>query len=325
MIDQLSRKDRTILYELDLNSRQPYSKLAKKLKMGKDALISRIKKLEEQGFISGFITMINPNKFGLTSCRFIVTLQNTTPEMEQEISAYLVRSKQTPWVVRVEGNWDFEIWYLCESVNEAYQFWEKFEKKFGNYVERMKFSIWMGVKYFGRAFLLEGKFSEIKEQLASGPQKLKISRTDFEILRLLVYNARIPIFEISQRLGISTKTVTKHIKRLEKEGVIVGYRLAFGLNKLGIQYFNVHLTLQNMEQKKEREFQEYVFRHPNVIYDNIILGGEGFALSVQTFTHEDLRKLINDLKQRFGLYIRKYFVVQFVEELKFSFMLPPGR
>jgi Lrp/AsnC family leucine-responsive transcriptional regulator len=322
---ELSRKDRTILYELDLNSRQPYSKLAKKLGMGKDALIARIKKLQEKGFIRGFITMINPNKFGLMSCRFLVTLQNTTPQIEKEIDTYLINTKQTPWIVRVEGNWNYEIWYLCESVNEANVFWEKFERKYGNYIEKMKFSIWMSVKYFGRAYLLDNKLSEIKEQLASGPQKLKISKIDYEILRLLVYNARIPIFEISQRLGISTKTVTKHIKRLEKEGVIVGYRLGFGLDKLGIQYFNIHLNLQNMDKKKEKEFQEYIYTHPNVIYDNVILGGEGFALSVQTFSHGDLRKLIQDLKKRFGRYIRKYFVVQFVEELKFSFMIPPAK
>lgn len=320
----MSRKERTILYELDLNSRQPYSRLAKKVGMGKDALISRIKRLGDKGFIKGFITMINPNKFGLTSCRFIVSLHNTTPEIEDEIGNFLMKTREIPWIVRVEGPWDFEVWYLCESVNEANAFWDGFMERFGNYVEQMKFSIWMGVKYFGRAFLLDNRFSEIREQLATGPQKLKITKTDFEILRLLVYNARIPVFEIAQRLGISTKTVTKRMKRLEDKGVIVGYRLAFGLDKLGIKYYNVHLKLQNMTKEKEKEFMEYIYTHPNIVYDNVILGGEGFALSVQAFSHEELRALISELKERFGMYIRKHFIVQFVGELKFSFMLPPA-
>ncbi len=324
MKEDLSLKERTILYKLDLNSRQPYSRLAKELGIGKDALAARVRDLEARGFIKGFITMINPNKFGRMSCRFIVSLHNTTPEIEEEIGEFLVKTKETPWIVRVEGGWDFEIWYLCESVNDAHAFWGRFEAKFGNYVESMKFSIWMSVKYFGRAFLLDNHLSQIREQLASGPQKLKITKTDFEILKLLVFNARIPIFEIAQRLGISTKTVTKRMRRLEEKGVVVGYRLAFGLDKLAIQYYNVHLKLQNMDKNKEKEFLEYVYCHPNVVYDNVILGGEGYALSVQTFSQSELRSLINGLKKRFGPHIRKYSVVQFTEELKFSFMLPPS-
>ena len=324
MDQDIGLKDRTILYELDLNSRQPISRLAKKLGMGKDALTARIRRLEKEGFIKGHITMINPNKFGLTSCRFEITLRNTTPDIEDEIGRFLVNTKEAPWVVRVEGHWDFEVWYLCESVNEASRFWDRFEARFGDYVEKMKFSVWMGVKYFGRAFLLKDRLSEIREELASGPQKMKITRTDFEILRILVFNARMPVFEIAQNLGISTKTVTKRMKYLEEKGVIVGYRLAFGLDRLGIHYYNVHLSLHKMDKEKKKEFMAYIYTHPNVVYDNKIIGGDGFALSVQTCSHEELRGLIRKLKERFGIYIRKHFTVRFVEELKFSFMLPPG-
>ncbi len=318
----LSLKDRTILYELDLNSRQPLSRLAKKVGLGKDALAARIRRLEEEGFIRGYITMINPNKFGLTSCRFIISLSNTTPDIEQEIGAFLKNTREIPWVVRVEGPWDFEVWYLCESVNEASDFWNRFEARFGSFVENMKFSVWMGVRYFGRAYLPANQSSEIREQLASGPQKMKISGTDIRILKMLALRARMPVFEIAQRLDISTKTVTKRMRELEKKGVIVGYRLAFGLEKLGIKYFNIHLSLQGMDKEKMARFMEYVYRHPNVVYDNQILGGEGFALSVQAFSHDELRGLVKDLKERFGANIRKHFIAEFTEELKFSFMLP---
>lgn len=53
-----------------------------------------------------------------------------------------------------------------------------------------------------------------------------------EILRLLQENGRMSDKEISERLGISEKTVTNTVKKLEKEGVLVGFRALFDDSKL---------------------------------------------------------------------------------------------
>lgn len=320
MDGQLSRKDRTILYELDLNSRQPYSALAKKLRLGKDALIGRINWLRREGYIKGFTTMINPNKFGLTDCKFLVNYRNTTPEIEDEIADFMRKTKEIPWSVKVEDRWDLEIWFLAETINDAYDFWEKFRKKFGKYVESMRFGIWMNVRYFGRAFLIEGRQSEISELIATGPQKTKISDTDLRILRLLASDARMPVYQIAEKSGVSSKTVTKRIKRLESEGVITGYRLNFGLEKLGANYYNIHINFHEMDKEKRQEFDEYIRMQPNIVYDNVVLGGSDIELSVQTTSDEELRRLNEDIKRRFSGSIRDYFTVKFTEELKFSFI-----
>lgn len=53
-----------------------------------------------------------------------------------------------------------------------------------------------------------------------------------EILRLLQENARMSEKEIAERLGISEKTVNNTVKKLEKDGVIVGFRALFDDSKL---------------------------------------------------------------------------------------------
>ena len=45
---KLDRKDYRIMHELDLNSRQSYSEIAKKVGLNKDSVINRINKLKKE-------------------------------------------------------------------------------------------------------------------------------------------------------------------------------------------------------------------------------------------------------------------------------------
>ena len=53
-----------------------------------------------------------------------------------------------------------------------------------------------------------------------------------EILRLLQENGRMSDKEIAERLGISEKTVEKTVVKLEKDGILVGFRALFDDSKL---------------------------------------------------------------------------------------------
>ena len=53
-----------------------------------------------------------------------------------------------------------------------------------------------------------------------------------EILRLLQENGRMSDKEIAERLGISEKTVKNTVGKLEKDGVLVGFRALFDDSKL---------------------------------------------------------------------------------------------
>jgi DNA-binding Lrp family transcriptional regulator len=53
---KIDLKDRKILYQLDINSRQSYSQIAKKVGLSKTVLVYRINRLKEKGVIRKFYT-----------------------------------------------------------------------------------------------------------------------------------------------------------------------------------------------------------------------------------------------------------------------------
>jgi len=74
---KLDLKDKKLLYQLDINSRQSYKEIGKKIGLSKDAVSYRIKQLQEEGIIRQFHTVIDVGKLGLISFRLYLKFQNT--------------------------------------------------------------------------------------------------------------------------------------------------------------------------------------------------------------------------------------------------------
>ena len=81
----LDMKDRTILHELEIDSRQPISRLAKKVRLSREAVSYRMKKLAESGVILWFRADINITRLGFTYYRLHLRLHNVNKKKEQEL------------------------------------------------------------------------------------------------------------------------------------------------------------------------------------------------------------------------------------------------
>ena len=55
----LSKKDKQVLKELDINSRQSISQIAKKTHINKETVNYTIKKLEKDEIIQGYFSLVN--------------------------------------------------------------------------------------------------------------------------------------------------------------------------------------------------------------------------------------------------------------------------
>jgi len=117
MTVKLDLKDRKILYQLDLNARQSSGQIAKKVGLSKEVVGYRIKKLEKDGVIKSYYTIIDTSKLGYFSFRIYIKLMGTTPEVEEKIIKYLVNDKDTFFIVDVDGPFDIAcgVWVREQS------------------------------------------------------------------------------------------------------------------------------------------------------------------------------------------------------------------
>jgi len=315
----LDLKDRKILYELDTNSRQSFNEIAKKVELSKDSIIYRINKLKEEGIIKQFHTVIDVGKLGYISFRLYLKLQNTTPQKEEEIIEYLKKQKIVTWLVSIDGEYDLGMAVYVKTIKEMNELWKDLTKKYVNYIDKKWLAIFTKVSYFPRAYLLDKKQNFDEYIFVTEPESIDLDQKEIELVRLLATDSRISVLDLSQKLKLTPKTISTKIKELEEKKVIVGYRTMFDLEKLGYQYFKLHINLHNTTDEKIKLFRNYVRSHPNIIYDNEVLGGDDLEIEIQATTLQEFREIIEDIKKRFSEMIKDYRHMTFFKEYKFLF------
>jgi DNA-binding Lrp family transcriptional regulator len=312
---KIDLKDRKLLHELDLNSRQPIRELARKIGLSKNAAIYRLNKLCRLGVIKKFQTLVDVGKLGYISFKLYIKLQNVSPRKEREIINYLKCDKRVLWIVSVEDGWDINTWIVCKTIHEMNDLWKTFTSKYRNYLDKKRLNILTKVTYFSNNYMPGGvrkSFVFITE-----PKKVKIDRKSEGILRVLVSNSRTSNLEIGGKLGISSKTVAKKIREMEKEGIISCHKLMLDLGKIGYKYYKIHILMHNVTPEKEERLRDYVSNHVNVVYTSEVLGGDDIEIELYVKSVEELREFISDIKEKFTSTIRSYEIMLYYEVHKY--------
>ena len=161
---KIDKKDRKILYQLDLNSKQSLAQIGKKVGLPKNVVAYRINRLTEQGIIKQFYTVIDASKLGYISYRIYLTFQYTNPEKEQEIQDYFLNNKYIWWMGSIEGKYDLGMHIWVKDIQEFNNFWNETLKKYRHYFEKQIITLDFQTRYCKYSYLLDEKqvFQKLK-------------------------------------------------------------------------------------------------------------------------------------------------------------------
>ncbi|CAJ37830.1 Lrp/AsnC family transcriptional regulator [Methanocella arvoryzae] len=111
---------------------------------------------------------------------------------------------------------------------------------------------------------------------------------DKKILSALARDGRTPHVDIAAECGITRQTVASRIRRLEKEGIIKGYRAVVDMEKIGLNsFFILFLKLDVTDQATIKSFIDTLKEDPHVIMD-VSVTGEWDAMLLLAF--KDVRE-----------------------------------
>ncbi|MEW6328770.1 MAG: Lrp/AsnC family transcriptional regulator [Candidatus Micrarchaeota archaeon] len=323
MVYKLDVKDRLLLYELDVDARQGYSTLAKKVGLSKDAVAYRMKLLERAGVIRNYIAIIDIARLGYITAGAFLKLHETTHEAEEGIISYLKKHPKVAWVVSSDGNWDINFMLWVKTVYEYEGFWREFLSKFRRYIARNWFYIITRLHHFRRGYLLAGTKrapKPLKPVVIGVGEEAELDHLDLKILGILAPNARTSLIEIASKANVSPKVVAYRLKKLEREKVILGYRIGMNLEQIGMMYCKLHLYLRNLSEQRARELFEYVCSIPNIFYIDEKLGGADMELELEVESPERFREIIADLRHRFSDVLKEHEPLVYYKEHKLVYL-----
>lgn len=319
MVVKLDLKDKKILHELDTNSRQPVSLIAKKVGLTSEGINYRIKRMEREGIISGYQTVINLSKLGVIQFKLVLSFHYIS---EKELVLIINELKKKDYIKNIGtsfGNWDLIVSMETENYFNIDEIKNEVLSMFGRSVRNKSISILGETNVFSRDYLLDRKGKVNSKIIMDGSEKVMLEELDMKILKKISINSRMSLVNLATYLKSTVRIIEYRIKQMEKKRIISGYRISIGYDKLGIRFYKCFLHLGNTETKRIKELENYFKNHKNIIHDVKVLGNWDYEPEFEVFTEEDFEKALFDMKERFNDIISRVDVVTVRREYKFVY------
>lgn len=150
----------------------------------------------------------------------------------------------------------------------------------------------------------------------------ELDKIDRQILATLQDDARIPITDLAERVGLSVTPCNERVKRLEKEGVILGYhaRLNPHMLELSLLVF-VEIKLAAKSGAIFEKFKREVVKLPSVLECHLVSGDFDYLVKARIPKMSDYRTLLGDILLTLpGAQESRSYIV--MEEVKETLDLP---
>ncbi|MBN9116349.1 MAG: winged helix-turn-helix transcriptional regulator [Pandoraea sp.] len=143
-----------------------------------------------------------------------------------------------------------------------------------------------------------------------------LDRLDRRILALLQQDGRMSMKDLAEQVGLSITPCIERVKRMERDGVIMGYYARVNPAALGAALLVfVEITLDHKSGNMFDQFRREVLRIPEVMECHLSSGDFDYLIKARIREMSEYRKLLGDiLLQLPGAVQSKSYVV--MEEIK---------
>jgi DNA-binding Lrp family transcriptional regulator len=294
MEQKLDKIDKKILAELDKNCRISDSELAKKVRRSRQTVAYRVRRLTEEGLITGFITSINPNKMGYQLFKIYLKLKNI-PERKAVLMDHLRKLTSVYWMGESDGSWDLVFAVYAKEMYEFYEIKNQIFSLFKDIIVDLYGDVLLDVKQYPKMYF----DSEISKPAEFGGFTVnnELDALDHNILGFIIDNARATTLEIAVKVSSTPTTVATRLKKMEKLGVIIQYRIGIDLIKLGYEHYKAIIVTESYSKDEEKQLLEYCSHIPQIQYfiRNLWQIEPEFVVR----TYDEYYMIINKLKERF--------------------------
>jgi len=309
---KLDEKDLKILRELDINYRTPFTQIAKKVKLSKNAVIKRFEN-KLRHLVSHASIGFNHEKIGYKMIKVYYSLNYYDEEIEKKIIEVVKDHQNIIWVARYYGPFDISIALLVKDFNQLMIHLNEFNESLLEVINNKRIELISKQFYFRHEYIHKNPTKKIQIYENYNGPNIKISKADKKIITSIINEPRKNIIQISEETGLNTKTVTSRIKDLEKKGIITGYFPTF--NNTELKYDTFKLMIQIRGGKDSKKFEEYLMKIRNIKHIRKMIGYWDYEIDMIYQSNDELHKEIEEMKKAFPRLFKKIDIASFEKRI----------
>ncbi len=124
----------------------------------------------------------------------------------------------------------------------------------------------------------------------------ELDRLDRRILSTLQQDGRISTVDLAEQVGLSPTATSERVKRLQRDGFILGYGARLNASKLGRSFLVfVEVTLDKTTPDVFELFATAVQNAPDVLECHLVAGGFDYLLKTRVADMAAYRKLLGEV------------------------------
>jgi len=316
---QLSKIDKKILAELDTNSRQSFSQIAKRIKTSKEVVRYHFENLQKNRILKNCYALIDTYKLGYLIHAVWIKFRNLNLSIEQKIVEKLKSTKNVGVVIKLYGKWDLVICVWAKNIIEFNDNYKIITQDFHQFIKEQLVTVELNCTYKSLDFLYKSIIPPVK--IGDKLEIIEIDKIDTEIIRQLARNSRTNSTELAPKLKLTPNAVLERIKRLEKKGVIAAYKINIDYEILGFMHHRIFLKTNNSQIAIKR-IMEYLKRIPCVISIMNYSSYADIEFRICVRDTREIHELLTDLRNRFENDIQEYDSIMFLESFDLLNFLP---
>ncbi|MGJ4888291.1 Lrp/AsnC family transcriptional regulator [Bradyrhizobium sp. HKCCYLR20261] len=123
--------------------------------------------------------------------------------------------------------------------------------------------------------------------------KITLDAIDHRIIRELQADARLSNVELADRVGLSPSPCLRRVKRLERDGIIQGYRAVLNRDSVGLGFSAfLAVKIEGHANVHALDFEDTVCAMPEVLACHLVSGDSDYLLEVVTADLEHYRRFL---------------------------------
>jgi DNA-binding Lrp family transcriptional regulator len=142
---------------------------------------------------------------------------------------------------------------------------------------------------------------------------LHLDSLNRRILRVMDTDARLPVVKIAGKLGVSRALVSSRIKKMEENGVILGYFTIFDTGIVGYNTYRVLLRLLNISNIEKSEFISHLNKHSNVFWLGEVGGRWDIAVNFICKGNSAFNETVEEISVKFGAFVKEIEILTYVD------------
>jgi DNA-binding Lrp family transcriptional regulator len=301
----LTKTELQIIRQLELNSRQTFSKIGKKVGMSQQRVSYTVNALMQKGLITHFYTLIDYSKFDVLHFRVYFNLSYTNEKKLEDLINYFIKEDHTCRISSCGGRFDLQVTFFALNPSQFNKTLRDIMAKFPEQISGYIVLTTIVKRIFRRKYLYRSN-ALIPEVIIGGDRLPEIvDDTDMEILNSIAENARVNAVSISNNLDLTSKTVIQRIKNLKERNIIRGYRQILDVRSRDLESVLLVIKYHNITTEMEDKFINYLRSHPNVTNLVKTLGEWDIEISIEGQDQLEIRKVEMEIRREFGIMIQQ--------------------